>query len=60
MLSAFAQENPNTQQSGYCVHDFFKEMSETLPQKETNAYCSPTIPTAGSGTWLACGMTPHP
>lgn len=32
----------------------------TTARWETNGYCFPTIPMAGSGTWLPCGMTPHP
>lgn len=38
---------------------FFRAF-QTAGRCETNAYCFPTPPMAGSGTWLPCGMTPHP
>lgn len=59
MLSALEQENPHTPQTGLYVSDFLRGFL-TAVCWETNGYCFPTTPMAGSGTWLPCGMTPHP
>lgn len=58
-LSALKQENPHAQQTGLYIFKFFKPFQKAA-HWETNGYCSPTTPMAGSGTWLPCGMTPHP
>lgn len=59
MLSALKQENPHAQQTGLYIFELFKPFQKAV-HWETNGYCFPTTPMAGSGTWLPCGMTPHP
>lgn len=59
VISVSAGEPTYIQQTGLYVFDFLRGF-QTAARWETNGYCFPITLMAGSGTWLPCGMTPHP
>ena len=59
MLSALQQKTYVQSKQNFVSWKFFNQYL-TAVHLETNGYCFPTTPMAGSGMWLPCGVTPQP